>query len=38
MLKCYTKYGFLVRIKIYQEFFHGIIYMVNEGHDVRIRK
>ena len=25
-----------VRIKIYQEFYHGVIYIANEGHHVRI--
>ena len=26
-----------VRIKIYQEFYHSIIYIANEGHHVRIK-
>jgi len=25
-----------VRIEIYREFYHGIIYIVNDGHHVRI--
>ena len=25
-----------VRIKIYREFYHGIIYIANEGHHVKI--